>query len=142
MAMYRNHPRTNTTRRGRHDRSLRLRSILGAALLMLSLALIYLPLRASARKSEPAAESAGFRVPERLPLQVSYIQQGSVIEIKGKTSRGATVMVNGEELPSVLADGTFTYFLSPTTSDTYALTVTAQDQHGAVSTKHLDIPAR
>src|SRR5204863_249414 len=39
-----------------------------------------------------------------------FSQQGHVIIVKGKTEAGARVMVNGQEVPSISEDGTFTYY--------------------------------
>jgi hypothetical protein len=62
------------------------------------------------------------------------VQHGHVIEIKGKTEANARVMVNGQEVPIVGADGGFQYFTPPLPNGENLITVTAQNTHGGVRT--------
>lgn len=63
-----------------------------------------------------------------------FVQHGHVLEIKGKTEIGARVMVNGQEVPVVRPDGSFSYFTPPLPSGENLITVTAQDARGGVNT--------
>ena len=71
-----------------------------------------------------------------LALEVSQlIQHSHVIEIKGSTQQGARVMVNGEQVPVIGADGSFTYFTPPLPSGENVITITAQNEKGGVATQ-------
>jgi hypothetical protein len=77
-----------------------------------------------------------------LPLTLQpFIQHGHVIEIQGRTDPSARVMVNGEEVPLINSDGTFHFFTRPLPNGENIITVTAQNNRGAVKTeqKHLVI---
>lgn len=63
------------------------------------------------------------------------VQHGHVIEVRGKTEPSARVMVNGEEVPVVGGDGTFRYYTPPLPQGENAITVTAQNTKGSVSTR-------
>ncbi|HVH86766.1 MAG TPA: hypothetical protein VM912_08580 [Terriglobales bacterium] len=71
-----------------------------------------------------------------LALQLDpLVQHGHVIEVRGKTDPAARVMVNGEEVPVVGGDGTFRYYTPPLPEGENAITVTAQNAKGSVSTE-------
>jgi hypothetical protein len=63
------------------------------------------------------------------------VQHGHVIEVQGRTEPAARVMVNGQEVPIVTADGSFHYFTPPLPNGESLITVTAQNVHGGVSTQ-------
>jgi hypothetical protein len=63
------------------------------------------------------------------------VQHGHVIEVLGKTEPAARVMVNGQEVPIVAADGSFHYFTPPLPNGESLITVTAQNTHGGVNTQ-------
>jgi hypothetical protein len=64
-----------------------------------------------------------------------FAQHGHVVEVVGNTEAGARVMVNGQEVPVVGADGTFHYFTPPLPQGESVITVTAQNARGGVNTK-------
>jgi len=64
-----------------------------------------------------------------------FAQHGRVIEVLGNTEPGARVMVNGQEVPVVGADGSFHYFTPPLPQGENVITVTAQNAKGGVNTK-------
>ena len=64
-----------------------------------------------------------------------FSQHGHVIEVKGRTEPGARVMVNGQEVAVIAADGSFHHFTPPLPSGENIITVTAQDARGGASTK-------
>ncbi|MFB3916241.1 MAG: hypothetical protein ACE14M_05900 [Terriglobales bacterium] len=71
-----------------------------------------------------------------IPLELQpFIQHGHVIEVKGKTDPNARVMVNGHEVPVILADGSFHYFTPPLPLGENVITVTAQNAKGGVKTQ-------
>ena len=75
-----------------------------------------------------------------LPLDLSQLQQhGHVIEVRGKTEAGAKVMVNGQEVPAVNSDGSFTFLTPPLPTGENVITVTAQNAKGGVNTQQRKI---
>ena len=74
-----------------------------------------------------------------LSLEISHVQLGQVVEIKGLVSSKSAVMVNGDVVPLIGDDGSFTYFTPPLHEGENLLTVTAQDQHGQSITRQLHI---
>jgi hypothetical protein len=71
-----------------------------------------------------------------IPLQLDpLIQHGHVIELTGKTQPGARVMVNGHEVPVILSDGSFHYFMPPLPTGESIITITAQNSKGGVNTQ-------
>jgi hypothetical protein len=63
------------------------------------------------------------------------IQHGKVIEVQGKTEPGSTVIINNEQVFSILPDGTFRGFTSPfPNSGSNEVTITAQDRKGDTNT--------
>ncbi|MCI0353269.1 MAG: FecR domain-containing protein [Acidobacteriales bacterium] len=93
-------------------------------------------------KESVESERSGFTLitrgseSEALLLEMEpFVQHGHVIQVKGKTERGARVMVNGEEVPVIAPDGSFSYFTPPLPSGESIITVTAQNSRGGVSTQ-------
>jgi hypothetical protein len=76
----------------------------------------------------------GETVPVALELE-PFIQHGHVIEVKGKTDPAARVMVNGQEVPVVKGDGTFSMFTRELPNGENIITVTAQNARGGVRTQ-------
>jgi Glucodextranase, domain B/FecR protein len=75
-----------------------------------------------------------------LPLDLAQLQQhGHVIEVRGKTEAGAKVMVNGQEVPSINGDGSFTFLTPPLPTGENVITVTAQNSKGGVNTQQRKI---
>jgi hypothetical protein len=63
------------------------------------------------------------------------IQHGRVIEVQGKTEPGSTVIINNEQVFSILPDGTFRGFTSPfPKSGSNQITITAQNRRGDTKT--------
>jgi hypothetical protein len=71
-----------------------------------------------------------------IPLEIeNFVQHGHVIEIRGKTEPNARVMVNGQEVPLVTAEGNFQFLTAPLPSGENIVTVTAQNSKGGVNTR-------
>jgi len=64
-----------------------------------------------------------------------FVQHGRIIEVRGKTDPAARVMVNGGEVPTVNADGSFQYLTPPLPDGENVITVTAQNARGGVATQ-------
>ncbi len=71
---------------------------------------------------------------EEIPLELSFVQHGRVIELRGKTEAKARVMVNGQEVPLMRPDGSFQFFTPPLPDGENVITVTAQNSTGGVKT--------
>ncbi len=71
---------------------------------------------------------------EEIPLELSFVQHGRVIELRGKTEAKARVMVNGQEVPFMRPDGSFQFFTPPLPDGENVITVTAQNSTGGVKT--------
>ena len=77
---------------------------------------------------------------EAIDLELDpFIQHGHVIEVTGKTQKGARVMVNGSNVPMIAADGSFHYFMPPMPPGEAVITVTAQTAQGGVNTQQKKI---
>jgi hypothetical protein len=64
----------------------------------------------------------------------SLVQLGRVIEVRGRTDPGAHVMVNGQSVPLVGADGSFSHFTGKLDLGENVITITAQNAKGGVKT--------
>jgi len=64
-----------------------------------------------------------------------FVQRGHVIIIHGRTESAARVMVNGQEVPAISEDGTFTYYTPQLPTGENIITVTAQNAKGGVATQ-------
>jgi hypothetical protein len=70
-----------------------------------------------------------------IPLQLSpFVQHGRVIEVRGRTEPKARVMVNGQQVPVLHADGSFEFFTPPLSDGENVITITAQNSKGGVKT--------
>lgn len=77
---------------------------------------------------------------EAIDLELDpFIQHGHVIEVTGKTQKGARVMVNGSNVPEIATDGSFHYFTPPMPTGEAVITVTAQTAQGGVNTQQKKI---
>jgi hypothetical protein len=68
-------------------------------------------------------------------LEVSkIIQHGKVVEVQGKTEPGSTVIINNEQVFSILPDGSFRGFTAPLNTGSNQISITAQDRKGDTNT--------
>jgi hypothetical protein len=65
--------------------------------------------------------------------------QGNVVEVIGHTEPGATLIVNGERVADIEADGLFRYFTPPMQKGSHVLAVTGQDRRGDTATKRVEV---
>jgi hypothetical protein len=65
----------------------------------------------------------------------NFRQMGHVIEVRGRTEPSARVMVNGQEVALINADGTFHHFTNQLPTGENFITITAQNAEGRASTK-------
>jgi len=64
---------------------------------------------------------------------------GRVAEIIGKTEPGAALIVNGQPVPNIAADGTFRHFTEPLEPGQHTITVIGQNRRGGTSTQSVSI---
>ena len=69
---------------------------------------------------------------EKAFLEVgSVVQHGKILEVSGRTEPGSSVIINNEQVFSIVADGNFHHFMSqPARSGVNQITVTAQNRKG------------
>ena len=86
-----------------------------------------------------AASTIAKPAQKQLLLDCEWTIHGQVVEVKGRTTAGANVMIDGEEAPAIQEDGNFTYFTPPLPAGLNSLAITAQDSSGLVVTKRLKV---
>jgi hypothetical protein len=64
---------------------------------------------------------------------------GNLVEVSGRTEPGATLIINGEKVADVRADGTFHYFTSPMSKGSHAIVITGQNRRGGTAIKRVSI---
>jgi hypothetical protein len=69
----------------------------------------------------------------------STLLHGRVAEIVGRTEPGAALIVNGQPVPSVGADGTFRYFTQPLDPGQHTIVVIGQNRRGGTAQQKVSI---
>ncbi|MGA8075271.1 MAG: hypothetical protein WB995_17485 [Candidatus Acidiferrales bacterium] len=64
---------------------------------------------------------------------------GSLVEVSGRTEPGATLIINGEKVADVRADGTFHYFTPPMSKGSQTIVITGQNRRGGTAIKRVSI---
>lgn len=73
-------------------------------------------------------------------LDVTGVEfHGKVVEIIGNTEPGATLIIDGEAVADIGADGKFRYFTPPMTSGDHVLVITGQDRRGGTAIKKVPV---
>src|SRR5580700_8577174 len=67
------------------------------------------------------------------------VLQGNVVEIIGRTEPGAALIINGEPVASIQADGQFRHFLPPMPKGSYEVIITGQNRRGGTATKRVQV---
>lgn len=123
-------------RRGRTDRKGPL-SLLLVLLIAGVAAGVYLLRQGDAASAESPAPPTAAPAAQVQPLHLELsplIIHGHIVEVKGKTDPGATVMINGQPVPAVRENGSFNYYTPPLPKGPFTVTVTAHDSQGQVKT--------
>lgn len=77
---------------------------------------------------------------QQMFLQIDDTQlQGNVVEVIGRTTPGATLLINGEQVADIQPDGRFRYFTQPMQKGSHVLAITGQDRRGDTATKRVDV---
>src|SRR5579863_1714425 len=64
---------------------------------------------------------------------------GNVVEITGRTEPGAALIINGEQVADVQADGVFKYFTAPLARGSQTIVLTGQNRRGGTAIKRVEI---
>jgi hypothetical protein len=64
---------------------------------------------------------------------------GTVVEILGRTEPGAALIINGQSVPRIAADGRFQYFTPPLARGAHTIKVTGQNRRGGTAQKDVQI---
>ena len=64
---------------------------------------------------------------------------GNVVEISGRTEPGAALIINGESVADIHADGTFKYFTQSLGRGSHSIAITGQNRRGGTAIKRVEI---
>lgn len=64
---------------------------------------------------------------------------GNVVEITGRTEPGATLLIQGQTVPNIGADGRFQFFTPPLPKGSNVIKIVGQNRRGATANKDLPI---
>lgn len=67
------------------------------------------------------------------------VLHGSVVEVTGRTEPSAALIINGQAVADISADGHFRFFTGQLAKGSQTITVTGQNRRGGTSTKSLQI---
>jgi hypothetical protein len=71
---------------------------------------------------------------QQMYLEIEGTQiHGRVVEIIGKTEPGAAIIVNGQPVPIIAADGTFRHFTTPLEPGQHTITIIGQNRRGGTN---------
>lgn len=84
--------------------------------------------------NQPSTDGAASLKLELKPLN----WHGRILQIRGQTSPGATVMINRERA-IILADGRFEYLTPPLADGSYVFTITAHSERGKSETLKITV---
>jgi hypothetical protein len=77
---------------------------------------------------------------QEMVLEIQDTQlHGRVAEIIGHTEPGAAIIVNGQTVPSIGADGSFRYFTDPLTPGEHTIVVIGQNRRGGTNKQQVSI---
>jgi len=77
---------------------------------------------------------------QAMALEIDSTQlHGRVAEIIGRTEPGAALIVNGQPVPNIAADGNFRHFTEPLTPGEHTIVVIGQNRRGGTATKQVSI---
>ncbi|MGD0963001.1 MAG: hypothetical protein ABSA57_03760 [Candidatus Acidiferrales bacterium] len=65
--------------------------------------------------------------------------QGNVVEVIGRTEPGAALIINGEEVADIQANGQFRYFTQPMTRGSHPIVITGQNRRGGTAIKRVEV---
>jgi len=73
-------------------------------------------------------------------LQVDPVEfQGKMVEISGRTEPGSALLIDGQAVPDIAADGRFRFFTAPMTTGDHIITITGQNRRGGTKIIHIPV---
>lgn len=77
---------------------------------------------------------------QEMALQVDAPQiHGRIVEVSGRTEPGAALIINGQAVPAVGADGIFRYFTEPLDPGQHTIVIIGQNRRGGTAKQQLTI---
>jgi hypothetical protein len=77
---------------------------------------------------------------QEMVLEIDAPQlHGRVAEIIGRTEPGAALIINGQPVPNIAADGTFRHFTEPLTPGEHTIVVIGQNRRGGTAKQQVSI---
>ena len=67
------------------------------------------------------------------------IIHGTVVEINGRTEPGAVLIINGQPVPKIEADGKFKYFTPPMARGAQRIVISGQNRRGGTALREINI---
>jgi hypothetical protein len=64
---------------------------------------------------------------------------GRVVEVIGRTEPGAALIINGQHVPNIAADGTFRHFTEPLQPGEHTIVIIGQNRRGGTATKRTSV---
>lgn len=65
--------------------------------------------------------------------------EGNVVEVTGRTEPGAALIINGEQVADIGADGRFRFFTQPMARGSHTIVITGQNRRGGTNIKRVDV---
>jgi hypothetical protein len=97
------------------------------------------------KKTSEVSETFRFTLLAQGKTQEMYLEildkeiHGRVVEIIGKTEPGAALIINGQPVPIIAADGTFRHFTVPLEPGPHTIVIVGQNRRGGTSEKKVQI---
>lgn len=91
------------------------------------------------KKTSEVSETFRFTLVAQGKSQKMYLEivgtqiHGRVVEIIGKTEPGAAIIVNGQPVPIIAADGTFRHFTNPLEPGQHTIVIVGQNRRGGTN---------
>ncbi len=77
---------------------------------------------------------------QEMMLEITGTQlHGRVVEISGKTEPGAALIINGQSVPPIGADGNFRYFTEPLEPGEHTIVIIGQNRRGGTAKQQVPI---
>lgn len=97
------------------------------------------------KQSSQASETLRYTIfaqgkSQEMELEILGTQlHGRVAEVYGKTEPGAALIVNGQQIPNIGADGTFRYFTDPLQPGEHTIVIIGQNRRGGTNRQQVTI---
>ena len=99
----------------------------------------------AAKKTSEVSETFKFTIvaqgrTQEMMLDIAGTQlHGRVVEVFGKTEPGAALIINGQPVPSIGADGGFRYFTEPLEPGEHSIVIVGQNRRGGTAKQQVTI---